>query len=186
MGSIRRSRSDADLQEELRLHVELAGEEALRRALPAPDAARAAVPFEAIVRQQMIRERLLAALSTFFAVLALLLAVIGMYGVLNYAVIRERREIGLRIALGARPGHVLRLITTRLLGVVCLGAFVGVAGGLAFGRAVRTLLFQIEPTDPVALIAPILALAGAAALAALQPARRAVRIDPAQTIRSEG
>jgi ABC-type antimicrobial peptide transport system permease subunit len=147
---------------------------------------RDAVPFDAILTQQMIRERLLAALSIFFAVLALLLAVIGMYGSLNYAVTRERREIGLRMALGARPGHVLTLITTRLLGVVCLGALVGVAGGLAFGRTVRALLYQMEPTDPVALLVPILALAGAAALAAVPPAIRAVRIDPAQTIKNEG
>ena len=93
-------------------------------------------PFEAFVTQQMIRERLLAALSTFFAVLALLLAVVGMYGVLNYAVTRERREIGLRMALGARPGHVVGLITTRLLGMVGLGALAGIAGGLVFGGAV--------------------------------------------------
>ena len=143
-------------------------------------------PFEAFVAQQMIRERLLAALSTFFAVLALLLAVTGIYGVLNYAVARERREIGLRMALGAGPGHVLTLIAAWLLGVVCLGAFAGLAGGLAFGRMVQTLLFEMEPTDPLTLMAPILALAGAAALAALPPAIRAVRVDPAQAIRSEG
>jgi ABC-type antimicrobial peptide transport system permease subunit len=81
---------------------------------------------------------------------------------------------------------VIRLVTARLLGVVCLGACVGVAGGLAFGRAVRALLFEMAPTDPIALMTPILALAGAAALAALPPAIRAVRIDPAETIKSEG
>ncbi|HUR21468.1 MAG TPA: ABC transporter permease [Vicinamibacterales bacterium] len=143
-------------------------------------------PFEAFVTQQMIRERLLASLSTFFAVLALLLAAIGMYGVLNYAVTRERREIGLRMALGARPGHVVGLISTRLLGMVCLGAIVGMAGGLLFGRAVGSLLFQMEPTNPVALLAPIIALGLAAMMAALPPAMRAVRIDPAQTIKSDG
>jgi ABC-type antimicrobial peptide transport system permease subunit len=143
-------------------------------------------PFEALVTQQMIRERLLAALSTFFAVLALLLAVVGMYGVLNYAVTRERREIGLRMALGARPGHVVGLITTRLLGLVGFGALAGMAGGLMFGGAVGALLFQIEPTSPVALVTPILVLGLAAALAALPPAMRAVRIDPAQTIKTEG
>jgi predicted permease len=147
---------------------------------------REVAPFDMFVTQQMIRERLLAALSSFFAILALLLAVIGMYGVLNYAVTRERREIGLRMALGARPGHVVTLITTRLLGVVGIGACIGVAGGFAFGRAVQTLLFQMEPTDPVALAAPILALAGAALLATVPPAIRAVRIDPAQTIKGEG
>jgi predicted permease len=141
-------------------------------------------PFQAFVTQQLIRERLLAALSAFLAMLALLLAVVGMYGVLNYAVTRERREIGLRMALGARPAHVLRLITTRLFVVVGLGACVGVVGGLVFGRAVRGLLFQMDPTDPSALLVPVLALAVAAAAAALPPALRAVRIDPSQTIKS--
>jgi hypothetical protein len=143
-------------------------------------------PFQALVTQQMIRERLLAALSTFFAVLALVLAAIGMYGVLNYAVTRERREIGLRMALGARPGHVVGLITTRLLGMVCLGALTGIAGGLVFGNAVGALLFQIAPTSPVVLVAPLIALGLAALIAALPPAMRAVRIDPAQTIKTEG
>jgi predicted permease len=142
-------------------------------------------PFEAVVAQQMIRERLLAALSTFFAALALLLAAVGMYGVLNYAVTRERREIGMRMALGARPGHVVGLITTRLLGMVGLGALAGIAGGLVFGGAVGVLLFQIEPTSPMPLVVPVLVLGVAATMAALPPALRAVRIDPAQTIKSE-
>ena len=147
---------------------------------------REVVPFEAFVRQQTIRERLLAALSTFFAGLALVLAVLGIYGVLNYAVTRERREIGLRMALGARPAHVLALLSRRLVAVVCVGALVGIGGGLAFGRTVRTLLFEMEPSDPVAMLAPILALAAAAVAATVPPALRAVRIDPAQTLKSEG
>jgi ABC-type antimicrobial peptide transport system permease subunit len=148
--------------------------------------ARRADRFEAFVEQQLIRERLLAALSTFFATLALLLAAIGMYGVLNYAVTRERRDIGLRMALGARPRHVLRLITTRLAGVIVLGAAVGIIGGLGFGRWVRTLLYQIDPSDPLTLATTLGALIVAAALASLPPAIRAVRIDPAQTIKSDG
>ena len=147
--------------------------------------ARQAVRFDSIVTQQMIRERLLAALSSFFAVLALLLAIIGMYGVLNYAVTRERRDIGLRMALGARPSQVLTLITRRLAIVIGIGAAAGMAGGLAFGRTVRTLLFEMEPTDPIAVATPILLLAVAAALAAAAPAIRAMRIDPAQTLKSE-
>ena len=160
----------------------------LRRALSDFDPAMQlenAAPFNALVEQQTIRERLLAALSTFFAVLALALAVIGIYGVLNYAVARERREIGLRMALGARPGHVVTLVTSRLLGIVGLGALVGVACGVAVGGLMETLLFEIEPTDPLALGRPLLALAVAAALAVVPPAIRAVRIDPAQTIRTE-
>jgi ABC-type antimicrobial peptide transport system permease subunit len=134
----------------------------------------------------MIRERLLAALSAFFAVLALFLAVVGMYGVLNYAVTRERREIGLRMALGARPGHVVRLLTTRLAAMVLVGALVGVAGGVALSRLVQALLFETTPTAPTALAAPIAALAVAALFAVLPPSIRAVRIDPARTIRTEG
>ena len=146
---------------------------------------REVTPFGALVTQQMIRERLLAALSSFFAVLALLLALIGMYGVLNYAVTRERRDIGLRMVLGARAGHIVRLITTRWVAVVCAGAVVGVMAGLAFGRTVRTLLFEIEPTDPMAMAAPIAVLLAAAVVAALPPSLRAVRIDPAASIRTE-
>ena len=72
------------------------------------------------------------------------------------------------------------------LAVVSVGALIGIGGGLAFGRTVDTLLFDMEPTDPVALFAPIVALAAAATLAAIPPAVRAVRIDPAQTIKREG
>jgi ABC-type antimicrobial peptide transport system permease subunit len=144
------------------------------------------VPFESVVTQQLVRERLLAGLSTFFAALALALAVIGLYGVLNYAVTRERREIGLRMALGARPRHVISLIATRLLGMVGVGAIAGIFGGIAFGGVVRALLFRMETTDPAALAAPLFALAFAAMLAVLPPAVRAVRTDPAQTIKTEG
>jgi predicted permease len=147
---------------------------------------REVVRFESIVTQQMIRERLLAALSTFFAVLALVLAIIGIYGVLNYAVTRQQREIGLRMALGARPGHVVTLIVTRLTRMVVVGAAAGIGLGVALGRVVRTLLYQMEPTDLSTLAPPIVALAMAAALAVWIPARRAVRTDPARTMRTEG
>jgi predicted permease len=141
--------------------------------------------FEAFIEQQLIRERLLAALSTFFATLALLLAAIGVYGVLNYAVTRERRDIGLRMALGARPRHVLTLVTTRLAGVIAAGACVGLVGGLGFARWVRTLLFQTDPADPAVVISTLLWLMGTAAVASLPPAIRAIGLDPAQTIKNE-
>jgi ABC-type antimicrobial peptide transport system permease subunit len=95
-------------------------------------------------------------------------------------------EIGLRMALGAGPGDVVRLVTTRLAGMVALGAIAGVGGGVLFGRVVESLLFQIEPTDPSAHAGPLAALAIAAVLAVLPPTIRAVRIDPAQTVRTEG
>ena len=165
-----------DLAKALRLEVP--------KVVPGLQAAEA-IPLEELVAQQMVRERLLAALSTFFAMLAILLAIVGLYGVLNYSVTRERKEIGLRMALGARPAQVVGLITARLLALVSIGAVVGIAGGQVFGRAIGTLLFQIAPTAPVVLLVPIIALVTAAALAALPPAIRAVRIDPAQTIKNE-
>jgi len=133
----------------------------------------------------MVRERLLAALSAFFATLSLILAVIGTYSVLNYAVTRERREIGLRIALGATPSHVVSRLTVRLGVMVALGAATGIGLGLGFGAYVQTLLFQMQPSDISAFVPPLIALAIAAGLAILPPALRAVRTDPAQTIRNE-
>jgi hypothetical protein len=146
---------------------------------------RTAEPLTAFVGQQMIRERLLALLSSFFAVVALLLAGIGLYGVLNDSVIRQWREIGIRLALGARATHLVRRVTARLLLVVASGAMLGLAAGIATGPVVEALLFGVTPTDPLSLVAPVAALAIVAVLAALPPAIRAVRIDPVETLRTE-
>jgi putative ABC transport system permease protein len=142
-------------------------------------------PQSNFLRWQMLRERLLAALSLFFAIVALVLAVIGLYGVLNYSVTQRWREIGIRMALGARSAHVVRRVTTDMAGMFCLGSTIGLAGGLASGHFIESLLFEVKAADPGSVAAPILILAGAAVLAALPPAIRAVRIDPAQTLRSE-
>ena len=139
----------------------------------------------ALVRRQMVRERLLAALSFFFAIVALVLAAIGLYGVLNYSVIRQRREIGIRIALGAPSGHVVGHVTTGMLAMVCVGCLAGLAGGLMSARFVETLLYEVKATDVGMIAAPMAMLFGAAVLAALPPVIRAVRIDPARTLRSE-
>jgi putative ABC transport system permease protein len=140
---------------------------------------------ESLVRQQLIRERLLATLSLFFAIVALVLATIGLYGVLNYSVIRRTREIGIRIALGADSARVVRTVTADVLGVVCLGSAVGLGAGIASGRFVEALLFEVRPTDATVIAAPLLVLVGAGVLAALPPAMRAARIDPAQTLRAD-
>jgi predicted permease len=139
----------------------------------------------ALAGRQMIRERLLATLSLFFAAVALVLAAIGLYGVLNYSVMRQRREIGIRMALGASSTHVVRRVTTGALTMVCLGSVMGLAAGLASARFIEALLFEVKATDTQMVAAPILALFGVAILAALPPAIRAVRIDPARTLRSE-
>ncbi len=135
------------------------------------------------VRRQMVRERLLATLSLFFAVVALILAGIGLYGVLNYSMLQQRREIGIRMALGARPAHVVRRVTAGMLAVVALGAAAGVAGGLACGRFVESLLFGVKVTDIGMIAIPVLTLMAAAIAASIPPAARAVRIDPAQVLR---
>jgi predicted permease len=142
-------------------------------------------PYSTMVKRQMVLERLLAILSFFFATVALLLAGIGLYGVLNYAVIQRRHEIGVRMALGARAADVVRQVVTEILGPVGVGSIVGLAGGLAFGGVIDRILFEVKASDATSIATPLLALAVAAALAALPPAVRAVRIDPAQTLRSE-
>ena len=142
-------------------------------------------PQESLIRQQMIRERLLATLSLFFAIVALVLAGIGLYGVLNYSVIQRTREIGIRMALGANSRSVVRKVTADVLSMVCLGSAIGLVAGLASGRLVKVLLFEVKPTDATMIASPLLVLAGAAVLAALPPAMRAARIDPAQTLRTD-
>src|SRR5688572_1700554 len=139
----------------------------------------------AFVQRQMLRERLLATLSLFFASVALLLAGVGLYGVLNYAVVQRRREIGVRMALGARAVHVIRGVIAEVMSPVGVGTVLGLGAGLAFGRLIEQILFEVRATDPLTIAAPLLALAVAALVAALPPAIRAVRIDPAQTLRSE-
>ncbi len=140
---------------------------------------------DSFVRRQLIRERLLATLSMFFGIVALALAAIGLYGVLNYSVVQQRREIGIRLALGASSPHVVRRVTAGILGMVFLGLAVGVTGGVAGGRFLESLLFEVRMTDLSMVAIPVLTLLGAVVLAALPPAIRAARIDPAQTLRNE-
>jgi putative ABC transport system permease protein len=137
------------------------------------------------VQRQLLRERLLAKLSGFVAVVALLLSAIGLYGVLHHAVILQQRPIGIRLALGAGAAHVVRQVTGSLLAAVAVGAGIGLGGGLFFGRVLEGLLFRVSTTDATSLGAPLAVLAVAAAVAALPPALRAVRIDPARTLRAE-
>ena len=137
------------------------------------------------LRWQTLRERLLATLSLFFAAVALVLAAVGLYGVLNYSVTWQRREIGIRLALGARPVQIVRRATSHLLGVVGIGLLIGLGAGVACARFVESLLFQVTATDPGTAAIPLFTLLGAALLAAVPPAVRAARIDPVETLRSE-
>jgi predicted lysophospholipase L1 biosynthesis ABC-type transport system permease subunit len=138
-----------------------------------------------INQSQTVRERLLARLALFFGLVALLLAGIGLYGVLDYSVLQRRREIGIRMALGAQAGDIARRVTVDVFSMVLAGALAGLTLGFAAARYIQTLLYQVKPTDPAMLVLPALTILAAALLAALPPVIRAVRIDPAETLRVE-
>jgi predicted permease len=138
-----------------------------------------------LIDAQTIRERLLAMLALFFAGVALLLAGIGLYGVLNYSVVQRRREIGIRLAIGAPAGAIVRLVTMDVSAMVVVGALAGLGLGLASVRYIETLFYQVKATDIGMLALPALAVFFAAMVAALPAVMRAVRIDPVDTLRSE-
>ncbi len=131
------------------------------------------------------QERLFANLCTVFGALALLLAAVGLYGLMSYAVLRRTGEIGLRMALGALPAHVLRMILRESLGLVVLGVVLGLAGAAAAGRLITTMLFGLSPTDPFTFVAAALLLVAVALVACLLPARRAAKVDPMTALRTE-
>jgi len=138
-----------------------------------------------LVRAQTLRERLLAMLGLFFAGVALLLAAVGLYGVLDYSVLQRRREIGIRMAIGAQAGSITRLVTVEVFSMVLVGAMAGLALGIASVRYIEALLYQVKPGDPALLAFPMLTILAAALLAALPAVFHAVRIDPAAMLRSE-
>jgi putative ABC transport system permease protein len=138
-----------------------------------------------IIQAQTVRERLLATLTLFFAVVALLLAGVGLYGVLHYSVLQRRREIGIRIAVGAQAGNIARLVTFQVLSMVVCGALAGPALGLILVRYLESLFYQVKPTDPGILAFPFLAILAAALLAELPALIHATRIDPVTMLRAE-
>jgi ABC-type antimicrobial peptide transport system permease subunit len=128
-----------------------------------------------------LRTALLAA----FAGLALLLAMMGTYGVMSVVVAQRTREMGIRIALGASPSSVVRLIVAEGLRPLLAGTAAGLAGGFVVSRAVAGLLFEVTPGDPAAFVMASIVVAAAGALAAWLPARRACRVDPVIALRPE-
>jgi ABC-type antimicrobial peptide transport system permease subunit len=128
---------------------------------------------------------LLAKLSSFFGLLALLLACIGLYGVMSYDVARRTHEIGVRMALGAPGGAVLRMVLREMLWLLTLGLLFGLAGAVATTKLIESLLFGLAPTDPPTLTLAVLLLLGVATITAWLPARRAARIDPLIALRHE-
>jgi predicted permease len=138
-----------------------------------------------LLQSQTVRERLLAALALFFAVLALLLAGLGFYGVLHYSVLQRRREIAVRMAIGARPSDIARRVAAGAFTMVSAGGAIGLALGLASARCVQPLLYEVKPTDPQMIAVPWLVLLSATLLATVPSAARAIRTDPVASLRTE-
>ncbi len=137
------------------------------------------------LNRRLSNERLLSFLSVGFALLASLLAVIGLHGVLSFVVARRTREIGIRIALGADKGRVIRLIMMEMLPVILFGIAAGVITGLLCGRFVESQLFGVRAADPPVFVIGVAVLLTASMLAAFVPAWRASRIDPMVSLRHE-
>jgi putative ABC transport system permease protein len=140
---------------------------------------------DSVFAESIRRPRLLAQLLGAFAGLALLLAAIGTYGVLSYMVTERRREIGIRVALGAARSHVLTQILKQGLQVTAIGVVVGLGGALALNRLLASLLFGVQPADGVTIASVVAAITTVAVIASLLPAWRASRLDPNVVLRDE-
>ena len=137
------------------------------------------------IRESLVTERVLATLAALLAGAAAILACAGLYGLLAYAVARQTREIGLRLALGAHPRAVTRKVLTDSLVLTAIGVVLGLGGALALGRFARGLVFQIAPADPVSIAAAAVLMLVVAGLASVIPAWRAARIDPVVALKVE-
>ena len=164
------------------LHAEV---RAAAPALPPPSV----VSLEDRVAAVLVEERMLAALSSAIGVLAAILAAIGIYSTVASAVARRQREIGIRMALGALPGQVARMVVSEAFGIVAGGLAIGVPAAIAAALAARAVLagvlFELSPTDPLILSSSAIAILLIASLAAYVPARRASRIDPVAAVKYE-
>jgi putative ABC transport system permease protein len=140
---------------------------------------------EAVFGDSVSRQRFLSLLLGIFAAVALLLAAIGTYGILSYMVTERQREIGIRMALGAGNGQVVRLVLGQGLGIAVIGIVLGMAGAFGLSRLVASLLFGVSPADPATFVAVAAVIAGVAAAACVVPTRRATRVDPLAAIRMD-
>lgn len=143
------------------------------------------LPMDGIVGSTIASRKFNAALLGLFAVLALALAATGVYGVLQYSVIRRKREMGIRIAIGARSSDMIRLIVGQAVRLSAIGIVIGLAGALALTRMIRALLFDTDPFDALTFAASAAVLLLIAVLSSYLPARRALRVDPAIAMRTE-
>jgi putative ABC transport system permease protein len=149
--------------------------------LPATDIA----TLEQVAREPMVQQRMVMALMLSFAVLALALSVLGTYSVLSYSIAQRTQEIGVRMALGAKRGNVLRLVVGDSVRLTLLGIAVGIGAALALTRLMTDLLFGIRATDPVTFGVVTAVLVGSSLFASYIPARRAINVDPLIALRHE-
>jgi ABC-type antimicrobial peptide transport system permease subunit len=131
------------------------------------------------------QERLFARLCSFFGALALLLAAVGLYGLMSYAVVRRTGEIGLRMALGALPSHVLGMIVRESMGLVVLGVLIGIGAAWGATRWISSMLFGLSANDPLTYVVVATLLVMVAIVACLLPARRASKVEPMKALRTE-
>jgi predicted permease len=140
---------------------------------------------ESQLDETLLNDRLIAMLSAGFGLLATLLASIGLYGVIAFVVARRRKELGLRLALGADPGNVLWMVMKEVVVLLSIGLAVGIPAAIGLGRFVSSQLYGIEPNDPFIAVSTVVLIAAVSAAAGLIPARRASRIDPILALRYE-
>jgi putative ABC transport system permease protein len=140
---------------------------------------------EQVFSDSVAQPRLQAVLLAVFGGIAGLLAIVGIYGVVAYSVAQRTRELGIRVALGARPADVGRIVIREGLALAIAGIGIGFLGALALTRVMRTLVFETTPTDPATLVSVAAAVLSIVLLATLIPARRAARVDPMLALRHE-
>jgi putative ABC transport system permease protein len=138
-----------------------------------------------VVARSMVKRTFTLTLLGIASAMALILSAIGLYGVVSYVVGERRGEIGIRVALGAQRGDVGRMIVMQSVRLAVIGVVVGVAAALATTRLLQSLLFEVQPTDPATLIAVAVGLVLLAAVASWLPARRAMRVDPVEALRTQ-
>jgi ABC-type antimicrobial peptide transport system permease subunit len=138
-----------------------------------------------LIDRRVLQQRIIAELSTCFGALALLLAAIGLYGVLSYAVARRTSEIGIRMAVGAGRGRVVWMILRETFGMLAVGAVIGAGAAVALSRLVQSQMFGVKGSDPATIAASAAVLAAIAAFASVFPALRAARVDPMVALRVE-
>ena len=138
-----------------------------------------------LVDRELVREKLVAKLSSFFGALALLLAAVGLYGLMAYAVLRRTQEIGIRVALGATRSDLVWMVLRETLTLVSVGIAIGVPAALSLAPIVSSMLFGIMPRDPVMISVAVLVMSVVATLAGYLPARRASLVDPLSALRRD-